>query len=86
MIDPELQASIILERCLKRPTSVSIRKDYLEASSSSIHNSFSFRLATTSYDASRASLPVYYLVTPRDIGVEKREATVRERTNRERNE
>lgn len=34
-------------------TSVSIRKDYLEAPSSSIHNSFSFRLAVTPYDASR---------------------------------
>lgn len=55
-------------------TSVSIRKDYLEAPSSSIHNFFSFRFAATPYDA---SLPVYYLVTPRDIGAEKREAVVK---------
>lgn len=58
----------ILERCLKRPILPRIRKDYLEVPSSSIHNSFSFRLAAMPYDALRTPLPVYYLVIPRDIG------------------
>lgn len=75
---------------LKAPhTSVSIRKDYLEAPSSSIHNSFSFRLTATPYDASRfASVATRLLFSQPSghRGAEKREAAVRERTNRERNE